>query len=320
MKAVTIASVKNENSLVDVQTSKLVDGQVLIKIHAVGVNHVDLLWADQKVKSDDTIPGLEVAGEIVESKSTDYHKGQRVMTLLDNGGYAEYVAVNQERIMLVPDNIDYDVAATIPESYLTAYQTLFTIGNLKDNQSVLIHAGASGVGTAAIQLVKKLTNAQVITTSSSKKTAICLNYGADVAIDYTSQDFVEEVRKTTDNRGVDLIIDFIGASYYQQNIASLAFEGKLVLVGNLGGSIVENMNIMDVIGKRVSVEGTLLSTRSNQYKADLISAFSKDVLPLLNDNQIDLKVGNHFKLSETRDALACMRNKENIGKIILTVD
>ncbi|KPN80034.1 Zinc-containing alcohol dehydrogenase [Apilactobacillus kunkeei] len=320
MKVVNIASSKKSNALVDAPMPKLKDGDALVKIHAVGVNHVDLLWADQKVKSDDTVLGLEMAGEVIDGNDTKYNVGTRVMGLIDDGGYAEYIAVSADRLMPIPDNVDYKHAATIPESFLTAYQTLFTIGKLQDNQTVLIHAGASGVGTAAIQLVKKLTKATVITTSSTKKTKICLDYGADYAIDYRKSDFAEEVKRITDDHGADLILDFIGASYYQQNIQSVAIDGQIILIGNLGGSEIKEVNIMDIIGKRISVTGTLLSPRSNEYKAALISDFSNDVYDLLADNKIRLHVSNEFDLSQSKQALACMREKQNTGKIVLNVN
>lgn len=319
MKVVNIASAKKSNSLVDAPMPELNDGDVLVKIHAVGVNHVDLLWADQKVKPDDTVLGLEMAGEVVDENDTNYNVGTRVMGLIDNGGYAEYIAVPSERLMPIPDKVDYKKAATIPESFLTAYQTLFTIGNLQDNQTVLIHAGASGVGTAAIQLVKQLTKATVITTSSTKKTDICLDYGADYAIDYRNSDFAEEVSRITDGHGADLILDFIGASYYQQNVKAVALDGQIILIGNLGGSEIKDVNIMDIIGKRISITGTLLSTRSNEYKAKLISDFSKDVYDLLSDDKIKLHVSDDFDLSQSKQALTCMREKKNTGKIILNV-
>lgn len=319
MKVVNIASAKKSNSLVDAPMPELKEGDVLVKIHAVGVNHVDLLWADQKVKPDDTILGLEMAGEVIDGNNTKYNQGNRVMGLIDNGGYAEYIAVSASRLMPIPDNIDYKKAATIPESFLTAYQTLFTIGKLRDNQTVLIHAGASGVGTAAIQLVKQLTKATVITTSSTKKTDICLEYGADYAIDYRNSDFAEEVQRITDGHGADLILDFIGASYYQQNIQSVALDGQVILIGNLGGSEIKNINIMDIIGKRITITGTLLSSRSNDYKAQLISDFNNDVYDLLADDKIKLYVSNEFYLSESEQALTCMREKQNTGKIILNV-
>lgn len=319
MKVVNIASAKKSNSLVDAPMPELNDGDVLVKIHAVGVNHVDLLWADQKVKPDDTVLGLEMAGEVVDENDTNYNVGTRVMGLIDNGGYAEYIAVPSERLMPIPDKVDYKKAATIPESFLTAYQTLFTIGNLQDNQTVLIHAGASGVGTAAIQLVKQLTKATVITTSSTKKTDICLDYGADYAIDYRNSDFAEEVSRITDGHGADLILDFIGASYYQQNVKAVALDGQIILIGNLGGSEIKDVNIMDIIGKRISITGTLLSTRSNEYKAKLISDFSKDVYDLLSDDKIKLHVSDEFDLSQSKQALTCMREKKNTGKIILNV-
>ncbi len=319
MKAISVDSINESNPFIEIDVPDIENNEVLIKVHAIGVNHVDLLWIDQKQNLNSIIPGLEISGEIVKSNSSNLPVGTRVAALLDNSGYAEYVAVDASRVILLPDEVSYEEGATIPESFLTAYQTLFMVGHLKPQQTVLIHAGASGVGTAAIQLAKKLCDATVITTSSERKTAICKNYGADYALDYNKQNFADEVAKITNGKGANLVLDFIGASYFDKNIASLGQNGQLVLIGNLGGNIVSNVDLLSLMSKGITITGTLLSTRPKEYKADLISQFNKVAMPLLKSKQIRLKVGSTFDFDQAAEAVDYMRNKKNVGKIVLKI-
>lgn len=322
MKAVTAQSIKTKSVTTEVPIPTLKKGEALIKVKAIGVNHVDLAKALNADNLSKEVLGLEVSGEIIELNdcSNQLHIGQKVAALLDNGGYAEYVAVSQDRLIPLPDNITYEQGAAIPESFLTAYQALFYIGNLTENSSVLIHAGASGVGSAATQLAKKLKNATIFTTSSSSKTKIAKENGADYALDYTSQNFETEIKQLTNQTGVDLILDFIGASYFNQNINTLSVDGQLVLIGNLGGNIVSDVNLLDIMFKRLTVSGTLLSTRSDDYKAQLIFDFTNDCSELLTNGSLAPQLSQSFKIDNAFEAIQFMKNKQNTGKIILTTD
>ncbi|MGX4764183.1 NAD(P)H-quinone oxidoreductase [Holzapfeliella sp. JNUCC 72] len=322
MKAVTAQSIKTKSVTTEVPIPTLKKGEALIKVKAIGVNHVDLAKALNADNLSKEVLGLEVSGEIIELNdcSNQLHIGQKVAALLDNGGYAEYVAVSQDRLIPLPDNITYEQGAAIPESFLTAYQALFYIGNLTENSSVLIHAGASGVGSAATQLAKKLKNATIFTTSSSSKTKIAKENGADYALDYTSQNFETEIKQLTNQTGVDLILDFIGASYFNQNINTLSVDGQLVLIGNLGGNIVSDVNLLDIMFKRLTVSGTLLSTRSDDYKAQLIFDFTNDCSELLTNGSLAPQLSRSFKIDNAFEAIQFMKNKQNTGKIILTTD
>lgn len=189
------------------------------------------------------------------------------MGLVNGGGYAEYVTMPADRAIVVPDTLSFEEAAAIPEVYLTAYQTLFWLGQLKDADTVLIHAGGSGVGSAAIQLAKQMTKAKIIVTAGSEeKLAFCRSLGADITINYKEQDFDEEVLNATNNQGVDVILDFIGASYWEKNLKSIKTDGRWVLIGILGGTEVEKVNIMQLLLKRIHLKGTLLTPRSDEYK------------------------------------------------------
>ncbi|KRM67555.1 quinone oxidoreductase [Apilactobacillus ozensis DSM 23829 = JCM 17196] len=320
MKVITSKSVNKRKVIENADIPTIVDGQVLIKVHNAGINHIDLTQAQNFKKIDEKILGVEISGEIVASKSDKVEVGQRVAALLDQGGYAEYVATSADRIIPIPDNINYRQGASIPESYLTAYQALFNIGNLQSNQSVLIHAGASGVGVAAIQLARAIANAKIITTSSSSKTKICINNGADNAIDYKTQDFAEEVANLTNTQGVNLILDFIGASYFQQNIDSLVIDGKLVLIGNLGGNEVKKVDLLQLMIKRLSITGTLLSSRSDVYKADLIAKFNQNTAEAFKDKSLTPSFNKVFQMEDVKLAYDYIKSGQNIGKVLLEME
>ncbi|UQS86888.1 NAD(P)H-quinone oxidoreductase [Nicoliella spurrieriana] len=319
MKAVTIHSLSQANPIVDVPNPEVTTGSVLIKVHATGVNHVDLAWATGKRKPADTVFGLEAAGEVIESKSNQVQVGQRVAALLDHGGYAGLVAVPAERIIPLPDEVSYTQGASIPESFLTAYQALFWIGQLKEHQTVLIHAGASAVGTAAIQLAKVLKHATVITTASTAKTKVCKQFGADYTIDYKTQDFEAEVDRITEHQGVDLILDFIGKNYFQSNLNALHFDGRIVLIGDLSGSIVDQFNLRYIMVKRASITGTMLSPRSAEYKARLTQAFVADTKQLFADGTLKPSVSATFDLADALAAQQFMADQKNVGKIVIKV-
>ncbi|WP_062325730.1 NAD(P)H-quinone oxidoreductase [Holzapfeliella floricola] len=322
MKVVTTQSIKTQNVTKEAPIPNLKAGEVLIKVKAIGVNHVDLAKTLNSDDSSDEVLGLEVSGNIVDLNqcTNDFQIGQRVAALLDNSGYAEYVAVSEDRLISLPNNISYEQGAAIPESFLTAYQALFYIGHLRQNASVLIHAGASGVGSAATQLAKNLKNATVFTTSSKAKTTITTENGSDYAIDYSTENFESKIKQLTNQTGVDLILDFIGADYFNQNINTLAVDGQLVLIGNLGGDIVSNVNLLDIMFKRLTVSGTLLSTRSDDYKSQLIFDFTNDCFNLLEEGDLSPQLSQSFKLSEAFEAIKFMKNKQNTGKIILITE
>jgi len=224
------------------------------------------------------------------------------------------------RAIKIPEQLSFIDAAAIPEVFITAYQTLFWIGQLKERETVLIHAGGSGVGTAAIQLAKQLVNATVITTAGSdEKLSFCKKLGADYAINYKEADFAEEIATFTENRGVDLILDFVGASYWAKNFASVAVDGRWVLIGVLGGQTVNEVNLFDLMKKRVQLTGTLLTPRSDEYKSDLTKDFVTHALPLFEEKKLFPVVDRIFSLEDIQKAHEHMEVNKNIGKIIIQV-
>ncbi|MEQ6378281.1 NAD(P)H-quinone oxidoreductase [Bacillaceae bacterium S4-13-58] len=299
------------------------DGELLIKVKAAAVNRTDIVNRESSSGYlNNLILGVEVAGTVEKAGAgAKTAVGTNVMGLVNGGGYAEYVVMPDDRAMVIPENLSFEEAAAIPEVFLTAYQTLFWIGQLREGKNVLIHAGGSGVGTAAIQLAKQIGQANVITTAGSKeKLDFCRSLGADACINYKEQNFDEEVLNTTKNQGVDLILDFIGASYWRKNLASIKVDGRWVLIGILGGAEIEKFNLMDVISKRIQLTGTLLTPRSDEYKAALTSEFSSKTLELFRNNKLRPVVDHVFAFDQIQQAHEHMENNKNIGKIIIKVN
>lgn len=306
--------------LTDLPIPTLLDGELLIKVETAAVNRTDIVTREGKSGyAKSAILGVEVAGIVEKTSETSHFKiGDRVMGLVNGGGYAEYAVMPANRALKIPDNLSFEEAAAIPEVFLTAYQTLYWIGKLKRHETVLIHAGASGVGTAAIQLAKQVSDAKVIVTAGSKeKLEFCKQLGADTLINYKEQSFDEEVLQATDGEGVDVILDFIGASYWEKNLASIKKAGRWVLIGVLGGGVVEKVNLMELMAKYVQLSGTLLTPRSDEYKADLTKEFAEVVMPHLERGNIKPIIDTVFPIEEVATAHNYMEENRNIGKIIL---
>lgn len=324
MKAVIVnQNGTNQLELVEHPIPKAKEGELLIKVHTAAINRTDIVTREGKSGYlTNPILGVEVAGTIVEiNGKSSFSVGDRVMGLVNGGGYAEYATMPINRAMKIPENFTFEEAAAIPEVFLTAYQTLFWIGKLQKQESVLIHAGASGVGTAAIQLAKKLCDAKVIVTAGSKrKLDFCKELGADVVINYKEQSFQEEVQKATNGFGVDVILDFIGAEYWQKNFESIKKGGRWVLIGILGGSEIEKVNLMGLMSKYIQLTGTLLTPRSDEYKAQLTKEFIENVTPYFERKEIRPIVDTMFPLEKAREAQQYMEESRNIGKIILKVN
>lgn len=324
MRAITIKHPGSAEVLqeINVAKPKPEKGQLLIKVHTAAINRTDIMRREAKTQPPYPILGVEVAGEVVEnlSENTNFTPGTRVCGLVNLGGYAEYAIMPADRAILLPESLDYVQAAGISEVFLTAYQTLYWLGKLQEGETVLIHAGASGVGTAAIQLAKQLSKAKVIVTAGSEeKLAFCKKLGADELINYKTQNFQTEVSKITNGKGVDVILDFIGASYWEQNLASIAIDGRWVLIGMLGGTIVPEINLATLITRRIQLIGTLLTPRSDQYKARLTQEFMQEVGPYLADERIKPIIDCTFPFEEVKEAHEYMEANKNIGKIILTI-
>ncbi|XP_073726006.1 quinone oxidoreductase PIG3 isoform X1 [Misgurnus anguillicaudatus] len=303
------------------------DGQLLIKVTATALNRADLLqkrglYPPPPGESD--ILGLEVSGEIAgigPGVRTSWKLGDTVMALLGGGGYAEYVAVPEELVMPVPSQLTLCQAAAIPEAWLTAYQLLHLIAKVKPNETVLIHAGASGVGSAAIQLVRLCRAVPIATAGSSEKLRFTERLGAAAGINYREKDFSEEVLHFTAGRGVDIILDCVGGSSWEQNVRSLAADGRWVLYGTLGGKTVDGDFLGKLLMKRGNLLCSLLRSRSLQYKAELVRSFTEEILPhfQLTDPPLLPVIDSTFNMDDIENAHQRMEANKNIGKIIIKI-
>lgn len=325
MKAIGIRNAGDSSQLEIIERKKptIEAGELLIKVAAAGVNRTDILTREIKTDApEDVRLGVEVAGSVIQTDKNSHFKiGDTVMGLVNGGGYSEYVTIPTERAMLIPEGLSFIAGAGIPEVFATAYQTLFWIGRLAENETVLIHAGASGVGTAAIQLAKQLKNAKVIATAGSEeKLAFCRELGADVVINYKDEPFDAVVLKETNNRGVDVILDFVGASHWEKNFRSAAVDSRWVLIGTLGGSDVNTFKISDLMQKRIQMTGTGLTPRSDDYKARLSQELIQQTSKLFENGMIKPIIDTTFAFQDVKRAHDYMEADKNIGKIILTLE
>lgn len=325
MKAVLIDEITKDLYIGQATDPVCGGNELLVRVKATSLNRADLLQREGKYpppKGESTILGLEMAGivEQVGEQVTDWEIGDRVFALLPGGGYAEKVVIPSKMAMRIPDNISYTVAAAIPEAFLTAYLNLVTLGDLKEKEYVLIHAGASGVGTAAIQLAKEIGAAVIVTAGSKEKLDYCLSLGADFAINYKDGDFSDKVMEITNNQGVHLILDFIGASFWQYNVNSISIDGRWVLIGTLGGNKVSDVNIGAFLTKRIKYMGSTLRTRTPEFKIELTEAFSQFALDKIKEGTIRPVIDKVYNWTDVEEAHNRMKENRNIGKLVLEID
>ncbi|HYQ41474.1 MAG TPA: NAD(P)H-quinone oxidoreductase [Polyangiaceae bacterium] len=326
MKAVLVSEPGGPEKLrlVDVPDPVPGSGEVAIEIHATALNRADLLQrrgAYPPPAGTTEILGLECAGVVCElgpGTSDSVRIGDRVMVLLGGGGYAERVVVPEALTMKIPESLDFERAAAIPEAFLTAREALFTEGKLLRSESVLIHAAAGGVGSAAVQLAHAFGARVFATAGGTTKSEWVRALGADVVIDYKTQDFAAVIKGESQGRGVDVILDFIGASYAEQHAACLAFRGRHVLVGVMGGAQA-SVNFGRMLQKRQSLIGMVMRSRSTQEKIELTRAFVRTTLPLFADGRLRPLVDSVFSLTDVARAHQRMEANENLGKIVLAV-
>ncbi|MEM9856554.1 MAG: NAD(P)H-quinone oxidoreductase [Bacteroidota bacterium] len=294
-----------------------------IKVQAAGVNRADILQRAGKYpppQDASPITGLEVSGVVdaADKNCTRFKKGDRVMALLSGGGYSQYVVVNENLVMPVPENIDLIDAAGIPEVFITAYQVLFEIAQLKPYEWVLIHAGASGVGTAAIQLCHATGARCIASVRSDQKAEICKALGANVVINTRTSQFEEVIKEVTNNHGADVIVDPVGAAYFEKNLAAAAMDCRWVLIAGMGGVKVPELNLAKILTKRISLFGSTLRSRSLEYKSELVRSFIPKFLPKFNSGQIKPVIDKVFNIEHVAEAHDFMENNRNKGKILLT--
>lgn len=297
---------------------------LLVDVKATALNRADLLQRAGKYPTPagtrDDLPGLEMAGIVatVGSRVLGFKPGDRVLALLNGGGYAERVAIPAAMAAPMPPNLDFIQAASLPEVFITAYDALFNTCELKMGERALVHAAGSGVGVAAIQLARQAGAFVFATAGSPEKLARAASLGLDAGINYKEQDFAKVIKEQTGGGGVDVILDVIGAAYWERNLASLAMKGRLVLVGTMGGGKVET-NIGALMPKRLRVQGTVLRARPMGEKILLTNQFVRYVLPLLAAGKVRPVVDRVFPLESAAEAHRYMESNANFGKIVLTL-
>ena len=296
-------------------------GEVLVKVEAFGLNRADVqqrkgVYPPPEGASD--IPGLEVAGSIVAvgDGASDWSVGTRVAALLAGGGYAQYVNVPTELLIRIPDELSIEEAAALPEVSATVVSNLFIEGGLEQGQSILIHGGAGGIGSMAIQLAKAAGARVFVTASSAEKLAYCQELGADEGINYREEDFEQRVGELTNGQGVDLILDVIGAKYLQPNINALAVNGRLVIIGLQGGTKAE-VNLGVLLGKRARVIATTLRSRPLEQKNEIIKQTIARVMPLVDEGKLAINVSKIFDFSDLTSAHEYFDSGEHTGKIVV---
>lgn len=304
------------------------DGRIIVKIKAFGLNRMDILQRRGMYPlppGASKILGVEFSGTVEDPGSSDYKKDEPVFGLATGGAYAEYISVPAGMCTRKPDHVSWVQAAAVPENWLTAWQALFLISEMKKGDKVLIHAGASGVGLAAIQLAKSFDASLVIATAGTdEKIKFVEQHGAK-GVNYKTQNFAEEVAKLTDNTGVDVVVDFIGASYLEKNITSLARDGRMVLLGLMGGTKTrEGFDMSGILYKRLRIEGTTLRSRSLEYQTNLLQDFSKKALDKVfarcqGEDGLDLVIHKTYDWNQITEAHEEMEAAKNIGKIIITI-
>jgi NADPH2:quinone reductase len=297
-------------------------GEILVKVAAAGINRPDVLQRRglyPPPAGASPIPGLEVAGEVVElgDGAVRFHLGDRVCALVPGGGYAEYCVVHESNALPIPQGLSLVEAAALPETFFTVWANLFQRGKLKAGETVLIHGGASGIGTTATMLSKAFGATVAVTVGSEEKGQACLALGASLAINYRTQDFVEEVKKFTGGKGVDVVVDIIAGDYVARNYQAAALNGRIVQIGLQNGPARE-LNLMTMLSKRLTHTGSTMRSRSVMEKAQIAQELEQQVWPLLLEGKLGPKIFRTFRLEEAAQAHALMESGIHIGKIVLT--
>ena len=321
MKAITFQNFGNADVLEisEVDIPKFSEDEVLIKVAGAGVNRPDIIQRQgfyPPPKGASSILGLEVSGTIVEiGKNIDKsYIGKKVCALLSGGGYAEYAVCNISTVLPIPDGISILDACTIPETFFTVWTNLFDQGNLKNNETLLVHGGASGIGLTAISIAKALNIRSLTTVGSSEKKAAIDELNIERCINYQIEDFENIIKN--EYSGVDVILDIVGGEYFQKNINILNKHGRLINIAYLKGSRVE-VDLMPVMLKRLLISGSTLRVRSIKEKQKIADALRANIWPLIENGDISLFIDKRYDYTNVKDAHKYMENNKNIGKILL---
>lgn len=301
------------------------DNEVLIKVMAAGVNRPDVFQRKGNYPppagAPQDIPGLEIAGTVVAIGATVTHLmvGDKVCALVMGGGYAQYCNAPEEQCLPIPDNLTFAEAASLPETFFTVWSNVFDRAALKDNDTLLVHGGSSGIGVAAIQMATALGHKVYVTAGSEDKCNFCEALGATRAINYKTENFADVITQVTDGKGVDVILDMIGGDYTAGNIKSLAVEGRLVLINTMNGNNVE-INLAQVMRKRLVITGSMLRAREVKFKGAIAAKLKSIIWPLLLSGDIKPVIHSVFLAEQAAAAHELMESSAHIGKIILNFE
>ena len=325
MKAIIIQTDQENKPLAwqEVPTPTYTPDEVLVDVYTAALNRADLAQRAGNYPPPpgaSPILGLDMAGRIAAlgANVTGWQVGDRVCALLAGGGYAEQVNVPYPMLVSIPDNWSYEQAAALPEVFYTAYVNLFMEANLQKGETVLIHGGASGVGTAAIQLVREAGCRAFVTAGTDEKIARCAELGAELAINYKKEDFAERILAHTNGQGVDVILDNVGATYLERNVRLLKLRGRLVFIGTMSGSQAE-INIGALMGRRLRLIGSVLRSRSLTEKVEIKEKFAAQFWLLLLNGTIQPIIDSVYPIGQANEAHQRMADNKNVGKIILKV-
>ncbi len=298
-------------------------GQILVKVAAAGVNRPDVqqrMGAYPPPPGHSPLPGLEIAGTVaaVGSSVTRWRVGDAVCALVNGGGYAEYCIAEETATLRVPNGMDMTHAAGLPETMFTVWNNVFERGGLSSGEWFLVHGGTSGIGTTAIQLAKAFGAKVIATAGSTEKCRACRDLGADVAVNYRTEDFVKVAKEATGGRGIDVTLDMVGGDYTDRNIVAAAEDGRIVQIAVLGGAEAK-INVARLMMKRVTLTGSTLRPRTRDVKARFAEALASKVWPLVDEGRVKVVLDQTFPLAQAADAHRRMETSAHVGKIILVV-
>jgi NADPH2:quinone reductase len=297
-------------------------GEVLVKVAAAGINRPDVSQRKGNYPpppgASPDIPGLEIAGTIVQTGAnvTRWKVGDKICALVTGGGYAEYCAAPEGQCLPVPENLSFVEATSLPETFFTVWSNVFDRGHLKPGETLLVHGGSSGIGVAAIQMANALGATVYITAGSDEKCRFCDELGAAKAINYKTENFAGVIKEITNGKGVDVILDMVGGDYVQNNLHSLAMEGRLVMINMMMGKDVQ-VDLSQVMSKRLTITGSTLRNRDTAFKSVIAQNLEKNIWPLLASGKIKAVVNKVFPAEKAADAHRLMESSEHIGKIVL---
>ncbi|KGT47311.1 NAD(P)H-quinone oxidoreductase [Acinetobacter sp. HR7] len=296
--------------------------EVLVKVHAFGINRPDILQRQglyPMPKGVTPVPGLEVAGEVIAvgSDVKRFQVGDKVCGLTNGGGYAEYCVVPESQTLPIPNGVSYVQAAAIPETFFTVWANVFQMGKAKAGETVLIHGGTSGIGTTALMLCNALGMKTFATVGSDDKVQAISHL--TTAINYKTQDFEQVINEVTDNAGVDVILDIVGAPYLERNLNLLRRDGRLVYIAFLGGAKAKEVKLGQIMMKRLTITGSTMRARNTEEKSEIAKGLEETVWPLLEQGQCLPMIYKIFKFDQIQDAHAAMDTGEHIGKIVVEV-